>query len=118
MIELNENNRKVFEEVSNELGIKLAHDTHYDALNYEYSVVIGREVHRVDFQPTEQGHYQITKLVESYPFWPRLFLLLRNVVPLFPQVANIQYQPLSTLPLSLSPQELGNEIKSVLTSAL
>ena len=118
MIQQNENNRRVFEAVSEELGIKLSRDTHYDALNYEYSVVTGRKVHRVDFQPTEQGHYQITKLVESYPFWPRLFLLLRNVVPLFPQVANIQRQPLSTVPLSLSTQELGKQIKSVLTSAL
>lgn len=118
MIEQNENNRKVFEAVSAELGIKLSHDTHYDALNYEYSVVAGCEVHRVDFQPTEQGYYQVTKLVESYPFWPKLFLLLRNFVPLFPQVASIQHQPLSTLPLGLSPQELGKQIKSVLTSAL
>jgi hypothetical protein len=64
MIDENQNNTKSFERVSKELGIRLTHDTHYDALNNEYSIVSGRRIHRLDFQPTVRGSYQVTKLVE------------------------------------------------------
>lgn len=118
MIDENKNNRESFEKVSKELGIRLAHDTHYDALNYEYSVVSGHEIHRLDFQPTEGGVYQVIKLVEIYPFLPRLFRFLQNTVPLFPIVAKVEHQTIKELPLAMEPKELQSQVKELLRNAL
>lgn len=118
MIERNQENRVPFERVGKELGVRLAHDTHYDALNYEYSVILGSDIHRLDFQPIEPGVYKVTKYVESYPFLPRLFRLLQNNVPGFPVVATIKHQALTELPMSLESKELTFKIKELVRNAL
>lgn len=116
MIEWNEGNRATFEKVGRELGIRLAHDTHYDALNFEYSIVVGSELHRLDFQPTDRHTYQVTKMVETYPFAPRMFRFLASVVPYFPRVGRVEYSPAEEL--SVEAGELDGRIKGLVREAL
>jgi len=118
MIEDNQINRVSFESVGKELGIRLAHDTHYDALNYEYSVVSGHEIHRLDFQPTDGEIYQVTKLTEVYPFLPTLFRFLHNAVPYFPVIAKVEHQSIGQLPLNQKPIELQRQVRELVQNAL
>ena len=83
-------NQGVFREVASDSGVRMRFDTHYDASNYEYSKVVGSEIYRLDFQPTANETYVVKKFVDKFPFFPRLFWLAYNFIPLFPYLAEIQ----------------------------
>ena len=110
--------KKPFQNVADKHGIHLAFDTHYDAFNYEFSVVKGREVHRVDFQPNLERNFVVTACRDRYPLLPRFLRFLHNVVPYFPHLADTTFERLGELSASLSEEQLESEISRYLGLAI
>jgi len=110
--------KPVFSSVAAETNIKMKHDTHYDALNYEFSKVIGNEIYRLDFQPTEKHTISVTKYVDTFMFLPKLFSFMHNVIPMFPCLAKIKHEKIGDISGELEGSELKNSILGYLDNAL
>ena len=110
--------RPAFKDVSLESGYRMGHDTHYDARNFVFSVIRGKEIHRLDFQPMENGTIQITKLTDIFPTLPWLFSFLHNVVPLFPYVAKVSYEVVGVLNPPFEGSGFKNKIQELVKNAL
>lgn len=108
----------VFQEVSLETGIKFGHDTHYDARSFEYSTTKGNEIHRLDFQPMENGVIKVTRLVDRYPAFPNLLRQMHNWIPYFPSLAVVQYYELGTLTPPFESSSLKERVQKLVEDAL
>lgn len=110
--------KPIFSEVSTESGLRMGYDTHYDARNFVFSVIKGTEIHRLDFQPMENGTIQITKLIDTYPACPRLFRFLHNAVPLFPYAAKVSCESRGVLSPPFEGAGFKNHIREAVKNAL
>ena len=110
--------KPIFEEVSGETQIHMGHDTHYDAMNFVYSKVVGNQMQRLDFQPMENHSFIVTKYIDTFPFFPRLFKLLHNVIPMFPYCAKIKFEQIGVLATELKGDELKKQILEYVKNAL
>ena len=88
---------KILEDIASQRGLLLAYDTHYDTGNLELSWWRGKTRHRLDFQPLHVGPLQVTHLVDTYPFLPKLLLWCRRHVPLFPVLPKVHSHALGSL---------------------
>ena len=90
--------RKILEAIASQRGLRLAYDTHYDAGNLELSWWQGKTRHRLDFQQLHAEPLQVTHLLDTYPFLPKLLLWCRRYVPMFPVLPKVQWHILGSLP--------------------
>jgi len=118
LIEMVESNKPMFYRVARKLDINLSYDTSYDARNFQFSKVVKKEVHLVDFQPAEGKKFMVTKLIEIYPASPRIFRFLRSVIPMFPFLAKIERHVLGELSAKLTATELESQIAKFAQNAL
>ena len=77
-------------EIAQERGLALAHDTHYDAGNWELSWWHGRARHALDVQPYPDGRLDVSSVITSYPALPRLLAWSARAIPLFPSFGRVQ----------------------------
>ena len=101
---------------SSRLGLHLAHDTHYDAMNWQLSWWRKSVLHRLDFQPLEKDTVAITHYRDSFRYLPRLCRWLHNNVPMFPYLAHINWNRLSTDSFPLKEENVSSYIDRALTA--
>jgi hypothetical protein len=118
MVEWRDRIKPVFCKISSESCIEMNHDTHYDAMNYEFIKVYGKQIYRVDFQPTEKYIINITKYVDTFLLFPRFFRLLHNAIPMFPYMAKTLHENMGEISGELDSEELKNKISAYLKNAL
>jgi len=78
-------------------GLRLAHDTHYDAENWELSWWQGNVLHRLDFQPMDSGEIQVHHHRDKFPGLPRLLRWAHNAIPMFPYLAKMEWSKVAVL---------------------
>ena len=83
--------------IAHERDLALAHDTHYDAGNWELRWWHGRARHAIDVQPYPEGRLDVSSVVTSYPLLPRLLAWAGRAVPLFPFQGRVQRKLLGQL---------------------
>jgi len=108
----------LFKEVAGEYGVRMHHDTHYDALNYEFSKVVGSDIYRLDFQPTVRKSFVVTRYTDSFPVFPRALRFLHNVIPLFPYLAKTNEERLEELDANNDVSRLKEEVVRLVRNAL
>lgn len=106
--------RKILEAIASQRGLRLAYDTHYDAGNLELSWWQEEIRHRLDFQPLHDEPLQVTYLLDTYPFFPKLLLWCRGYVPMFPVLPKVQWHILGSLPEPYTRESVEELILSVL----
>lgn len=111
-------NEGVFREAAAECGVRMRHDTHYDASNFELSKVVGSEIYRLDFQPTENQTFVVTKHTDRFPLFPRLLRFLHNVIPFFPYLASTSEERLDDLKVNSEESGLKAEVVRLVRNAL
>ena len=89
--------REVLSTIAADRRLRLSYDTHYDAGNLELSWWQGKSRHRVDFQPLQGEPLQVTHLVDTYPYLPRLLFWCRRCIPMFPILPKVQCLPMGSL---------------------
>ena len=95
-------------------GLSLAYDTHHDAGNLVIAWWQGRSRHRLDFQPLRGEPLQVTHLLDTYPFMPRLLHWCRRYIPMVPVSSKEQWQVLGTLSEPYSEESVEELIVGVL----
>lgn len=108
----------IFKEVARESGVTMHHDTHYDALNFEFSRIAGNTILRLDFQPTENSSFIVTKYTDHFPIFPRLFRFLHNTVPFFPYLAEIRQEQVAEITADKEDSALKEEIVTLVQEAI
>jgi hypothetical protein len=98
------------------LGLRLGHDTHYDAMNWVLSWQRANVLHRLDFQPLENGTIAVTYYRDRFKFSPKVFLWLRNNVPMFPYMARIDWNRVSTDHFPLKEEDVSSCINHALSA--
>lgn len=112
-----EESKPYFEEISKYTGLRLGFDTHYDALNFEFSAVKGKAKHRLDFQPMETGVFYITKYVDTFPFSPNICSILHSVIPMFPYLAKIEHHKFGEISKTVKGYELKESVMAYIKNA-
>jgi hypothetical protein len=95
------------------LGAHVAFDTHHNARNWEFSCWRGNTLHRVDFQPLENGAVSITRYRDHFRALSRLLRWAHNVVPMFPYLARIERTHVASLPFPLSENDVVSALPRV-----
>jgi len=95
-------------------GLTLAHNTHYDANNWELSWWQGRICHRIDFQSMRSGEVMVTHYRDRDPYLPKLLRRLHSYLPLFPSVARVEWESVGSV---AAPFEAAS-IRALLEAAL
>ena len=72
-------------------GVQLAHDTHYDAKNWELSWWRGSTLTRLDFQPLSSSQVVVVRHDDYFPLLPRFSRWAHNAIPLFPNLARSRH---------------------------
>ena len=103
--------------VATERSFLVASDTHYDAGNMEIQWWSNNDLHRLDFQPTPEGHVLVTALIDTYPFSGRALHLAWRAIPLFPNVAQTKHRVLDKLERPFLTEQLRVKIEEYLTDA-
>jgi len=89
--------RPLIESIAHERGLSVAHDTHYDAGNWQLSWWEGGARQAVDVQPYPDGWIEVARLSTHYPVLPKLLAWARRTIPLFPETGRTEYQRLARL---------------------
>ena len=97
-----------------ERHLSLAHDTHYDAKNWELSWWQGPVWHSIDVQPNPDGRLEVSHIRTSYPLLPRLLAWARRSVPMFPATSKSKHQFLGSLQWPCPPDQLRQLIDPAL----
>ena len=103
--------------VATERSLLVASDTHYDAGNMELQWWSNNDLHRLDFQPMQDGCVLVTALTDIYPFAGRAVRFAWRAIPFFPYVAQIRHQVLDKLEQPLLPEQLRAKIEEYLIHA-
>jgi hypothetical protein len=101
------------ERVARDSGLVLAYDTHYDAGNAQLRWWSGRELHRLDFQPSS-GRIRVTHLVDTFPMFARFLHWAWSSVPMFPYLAKIEPHVLDGLERAASALGYERRIQELL----
>ena len=93
---------------SAQAGLRLTHDTHYDARNWELQWWAGNTLIRLDFQPQDEASLKVrvTRYRDTFPMLGRLLNLAHRVLPVFPYVARRKSEPLTIAHLPIHEPEL------------
>jgi hypothetical protein len=104
--------------VAREHHVRLAHDTHYDARNWELSWWRGRTLHRVDIQPMHDRDTKVTYYQDRFPILPRLLRWAHREIPMFPYLAAITWRSLGDLRRGLTSDEYKAQLQTRLQELL
>jgi hypothetical protein len=118
MIESMKEKDHVFKEVANEKGIKLHHDTHYDAMNYEFEKWNQKDLLRLDFQPLPEGIIVVTKLTDHFPCLPKFLRWCWLSIPMFPYLAKIEHEKIGEIRLNQDNKSFKGAVLEMLAKAL
>jgi hypothetical protein len=83
--------------IAQERGLRVEHDTHYDAFNWEIRWWAGNVLHAVDIQPYPEGWVELSRLRTHFPMLPRLLAWTLQAVPMLPRGDRTSREPLATL---------------------
>ena len=86
---------RVLSEIASASGIALKRDTHYDANNFELQWWHGRDFHRLDFQPLQNGELVISHLRDRFRLLPRVLRWAHQAIPSFPYLATVEHRELA-----------------------
>ncbi len=89
--------RPLIESIAHERGLSVAHDTHYDAGNWQLWWWEGGIRQAVDVQPYPDGGIEVARLSTRYPVLPKLLAWARRAIPMFPETGRTEYQRLARL---------------------
>ena len=92
---------------ANRRGLRLAHDTHFDAGNWELRWWKGKALHRLDFHPLHNGTLAITHYTDHFTFFPRITRWAHDQIPMFPYPAHIEWERVGTLQFPLAERDVS-----------
>jgi hypothetical protein len=108
---------EVIKSLAAERHLGVAHDTHYDAFNWELQWWTGRELHRLDFQPWPDDRVLVFHTVETYPAFAKLLRWAWRSIPLFPNVAKAKSTPRGELAPGVPKEQYAMRIRELLADA-
>lgn len=88
---------KALQAAAKDRGFRLMRETHYDAINRELCWFERNMQKRIDFD-FDGNIVRVTFYGDRFPCFPRLWIGLHNIVPMFPYVAKIEWRCLDELP--------------------
>ena len=87
----------LIESIAHERGLSVAHDTHYDAGNWQFWWWEGAIHRALDVQPYPDGRIEVAHLSTRYPVLPKLLAWARRAIPFFPEMGRADRQLLVRL---------------------
>jgi hypothetical protein len=106
--------KELISAVALERQVSLAHDTHYDADNWELFWWSESVRLSVDVQPYPDGRLEVSYVRTGYPFLPRLLAWAWRSIPMFPNLGRSQREFLGCLPWPSPPAKLRDLMDPVL----
>ncbi len=88
------NLKEIFYGIPKGKDITLHFDTHYDANNYVFEKIKGKQLHRLDFQPLQNETIKVTHYIDKFKCCPKLLVWCHNNIPNFSYLAQIEYHPI------------------------
>lgn len=97
-------------------GLRLRFDTHYDAQNWVLSWWHGSTLHHLDFQPLENEQFSITHYQDNFKYFPRFMYWAHRVIPMFPNLAKIEWKNIALEHFPLQEQQVATYISDSLNA--
>ena len=108
---------EILRAVAAERRLELAHDTHYDAFDWELRWWVGPQLHRLNFQPWLGDKVLIFHNVDAYPTLPRLLRWAHRSIPFFPHVARTTSQSCGEFGPETSKELYASRVRDLLGHA-
>lgn len=100
--------------IAKQYGIGAAHDTHYDAQNWELYWWDGNTRQAIDLQPYPDGSLEIRHIRAHFPWPGRFYAWARNVVPMFPCLGRSESTILGQLAVPYTSSQVVALVQQVL----
>lgn len=102
--------------MAKECKIKIAKETHYDAINRVLFWFEGKIRKRIDFTFIEDT-VDVTFYKDTFPFSPKFLIGCHNIIPMFPLYAKTKWKTLDKLLIDESEEFYREKVESYIENA-